>query len=229
MLQLIDIFKEISSQKSVRLAVLQSCQSSMFSHGMDPEYLVDQNLEGRKELFMTLMDLLLAADGLEIPLVADVNGPALAGGAVLALLGDYTIANDDHAKICFSEVKVGLPVPAPIFSLVRRRCHDAMTKDLLLLGRNVRGSELVQSGMVKSLYHSEKDRLGLLSDFVSKISRLDRAVVAQTLAFSKSGMSDIVESFRNSADKSFVPFLTEDYLLKGLKAIMSGERPKFAG
>ncbi len=227
MTKLIDIFQGISQNKQVRVAFLQSSKPEVFSFGLDPAFMLEQDIEGRCQVFMTLMSLIQAADELEVPLITDINGAALAGGAVLALLGDFSIANDDHAKVCFSEVKVGLPVPPPIFELLRRRCSESLVREMLLTGRNMKGRDLEKNGIVSNLYHSDKDRDTCWNDLVGRLCRIDREVLSMTLKSSKVAMKPAVDYFLKNLNTDFVPFLSENYLVKGLKAVIKGESPQF--
>lgn len=52
------------------------------------------------------------------PVVAAVDGPAMAGGAILALCSDLRVVAPG-ARIGLTEVQVGVPFPAPIVELAR--------------------------------------------------------------------------------------------------------------
>ncbi|MFV1980197.1 MAG: enoyl-CoA hydratase/isomerase family protein [Rhodothermia bacterium] len=80
------------------------------------------------------------------PVVAKVNGHAIAGGCGLAVACDFAIVSS-KAKLGFSEVKIGF-VPAMVSHLLRRRVHDAALRDLLLTGRLVDASEAAEMGLV---------------------------------------------------------------------------------
>ncbi|HET6404034.1 MAG TPA: enoyl-CoA hydratase/isomerase family protein [Candidatus Thermoplasmatota archaeon] len=54
------------------------------------------------------------------PVVAAVDGPAMAGGAILALCADFRLVGP-NAKLAVTEVPVGIPFPAPVVELVRAR------------------------------------------------------------------------------------------------------------
>ena len=63
------------------------------------------------------------------PLVAAVNGHALAGGAILAMACDLRVMADGPFQIGVNEVRLGIPFPAAAFEIVRQlRGSDAVTR-----------------------------------------------------------------------------------------------------
>ncbi len=80
------------------------------------------------------------------PVIAKINGHAIAGGCGLAVACDIAIVSSS-AKLGFSEVKIGF-VPAIVSHLLRHRIHDAALRDLLLTGRLIDASEAAEMGLV---------------------------------------------------------------------------------
>jgi enoyl-CoA hydratase len=69
------------------------------------------------------------------PLVAAVNGHAIAGGAVLAASADFRAVADGSAKIGLTEILVGVPFPASALEIVRFSCAGPHLQELLYHGR----------------------------------------------------------------------------------------------
>ena len=80
------------------------------------------------------------------PVVAKVNGHAIAGGAGLAAVCDVSLVADG-AKIGFTETRIGF-VPAIVAVFVTRKLGEAAARDLLLRGRLVSADEAVAMGLV---------------------------------------------------------------------------------
>jgi len=81
-----------------------------------------------------------------LPIIAQVNGPAVGGGAGLAAVCDLSLVAED-ATIGFSEVRIGF-VPALVTVFVRRKLGETAARDLLLRGRLVDGTEAATLGLV---------------------------------------------------------------------------------
>jgi methylglutaconyl-CoA hydratase len=83
------------------------------------------------------------------PIIAAVNGPAIAGGMALATIPDFTIAVPE-AKFGYTEVRVGF-VPAIVASFLIRQVGELRTRELLLSGRIMKAHEALQLGLVTQI------------------------------------------------------------------------------
>lgn len=209
-----------------RVLLLVSGVSGQFSAGIDPKAVLTTDVAGRKRIFLALADLVEALWLGGIPVVADVSGPALAGGAVLATLADFAVIATQAGKISFSETKVGLPLPLFVQELVRSKINPASWNEVMLLGKNVDAKEAVRIGFANAAYDSGDEREELLDSLVGRITRLPPAVTAQTLKAGRASGRALLEDFRADL-AAFADFLTDEYLGRGLAAIVRGETPKF--
>ena len=80
------------------------------------------------------------------PVVAAVNGPAVAGGCGLAMSCDIVIASD-HATFGYPEVRRGLVAAMAMVSL-SRVVGQRVALDLLLTGRTVAANEALAIGLI---------------------------------------------------------------------------------
>jgi methylglutaconyl-CoA hydratase len=83
------------------------------------------------------------------PIIAAVNGPAIAGGMALATIPDFTLAAPE-AKFGYTEVRVGF-VPAIVASFLIRQVGELRTRELLLSGRVLKAHEAMQLGLVTQM------------------------------------------------------------------------------
>jgi methylglutaconyl-CoA hydratase len=88
------------------------------------------------------------------PLIAAVNGPAIAGGCGIATLADFTLAVPE-AKFGYTEVKIGF-IPGLVSVFLRRQIGEKRTRDLLLSGRFFNSAEALQFGLVTEIVPQEK-------------------------------------------------------------------------
>ena len=80
------------------------------------------------------------------PVVASVNGHAIAGGCGLAAACDFSLVAEG-AKLGFTEVRIGF-VPAIVAVVARRKLGDAALRDLMLTGRLITAPEAAACGLV---------------------------------------------------------------------------------
>ncbi len=100
------------------------------------------------------------------PMIAAVNGAAIAGGCGIATLCDFTLAVPE-ASFGYSEVRIGF-IPAIVSVFLRRQVGEKIARDLLLTGR-ILGAE-------------EAHRIGLVTEILPADRLLERArEIAETL------------------------------------------------
>jgi methylglutaconyl-CoA hydratase len=88
------------------------------------------------------------------PMIAAVNGHALAGGCGIATLCDFTLSVPE-AKFGYTEVKIGF-LPAIVSVFLSRQIGEKRCRDLLLTGRLVEASEAKELGLVNEIVSSER-------------------------------------------------------------------------
>ncbi len=86
-----------------------------------------------------------------LPLVAAVNGPALAGGFDLAVMCDIRIAAES-ARFAHPERLFGDVVYGPLHDIV----GGALARDLVLTGRSLEAHEALALGLVREVIADEK-------------------------------------------------------------------------
>jgi methylglutaconyl-CoA hydratase len=87
------------------------------------------------------------------PLIAAVNGAAIAGGCGIATLCDFTLAAAE-AQFGYSEVKIGF-IPAIVSVFLIRQIGEKRAQDLLLTGRLVSAQEALQIGLINEVVPAE--------------------------------------------------------------------------
>ena len=106
-----------------------------FSAGLDLKRLptLDKDeLLALLEQFSEVLQLLLR---FPCPVVAAVNGHAIAGGAVITLCCDVAIGAENDLKIGLSEVAVGMPLPSLVIELARNRLSPKKLTEAVLFGK----------------------------------------------------------------------------------------------
>jgi methylglutaconyl-CoA hydratase len=88
------------------------------------------------------------------PVIAAVNGPAIAGGMSLATIPDFTLATPE-SKFGLNEVRIGF-VPAIAASFLLRQVGEKRTRDLLLSGRLMKAQEALCMGLVNQVVPAEE-------------------------------------------------------------------------
>ena len=96
--------------------------------------------------------LFLQLFSLRVPVVAALNGPAIAGGAVLAFACDERVAPlEGRFEIGLNEVALGLPFPSAALEIARYSVDPLQHVDVLMKGKRFERAEALDRGLVDEL------------------------------------------------------------------------------
>ncbi|HKJ36373.1 MAG TPA: enoyl-CoA hydratase/isomerase family protein [Solirubrobacterales bacterium] len=127
-------------------AVVITGAGSAFCAGMDvTQFGGDRN--NRERLLESSLACMRSVGECPVPVLAAVNGPALAGGFVLALAADVRIA-EPAATFGFPELPRGIP---PSFAWARAALPAALATELCISGRVIDAESARADGVVSEL------------------------------------------------------------------------------
>jgi len=160
------------------------------------------------------------------PMIAAVNGHALAGGCGIATLCDFTLAVPE-AKFGYTEVKIGF-LPAIVSVFLTRQIGDKRARDLLLTGRLVEAKEAKELGLVTEIVPADKlmSRAGEIAEqlIAASPSSLMRAKRLLTSAAAASVDSDLERAVLENARIRCTPDFQE-----GLASFLEKRKPVWQG
>jgi enoyl-CoA hydratase len=112
-------------------AVVLTGRDGFFSAGLDLNLVPTLDEAAQLDMIMGVNRLVAAWYGVPRPVVAAVNGHAIAGGLVLALCADYRVASQ-QGKLGLTETRVGVPYPANALAVVTAELAPAVARRLVL-------------------------------------------------------------------------------------------------
>lgn len=121
---------------------------SMFSAGVDLFRVVDGGRAYVQEFLPALSELFVRLFVTGRPVVAAINGHAIAGGCILACACDYRVMREGKWRIGLPELHVGVPFPASAIELLRSVTDPARLQELILIGRTYDAREAAAFGLV---------------------------------------------------------------------------------
>ena len=153
--------------ESVRAAVLTGT-GAIFGAGVDLKRVLDGGAPYVAEFLPALEDALEAAFTVEKPLVAALNGHAIAGGYVLACACDRRILAAGSGRVGLPELHVGVPFPTLVMEILRACVAPPRLQELLLVG----GTQLPDAALAAGLVDEVVPADGLLDAAVATARRL---------------------------------------------------------
>jgi enoyl-CoA hydratase len=130
-------------------AVVLTGTGHIFSAGVDLKRIHEGGASYVSEFLPLLSDALLAVFGFPRPVVAALNGPAVAGGAVLAAACDHRVLGPGGIGV--TELLVGLPFPLAALEILRCAYGTAPLPALTYSGEVHRGEDALARGLADEL------------------------------------------------------------------------------
>ena len=211
-----------------RVAILTGAGKA-FCAGMDLEMLAaiaQQSAAENQEDSRRMAKMFRRIWSFPRPLIAAVNGAAVAGGCAIATLCDFTLAVPE-AKFGYTEVKIGF-LPAIVSVFLSRQVGEKRVRDLLLTGRIIEAAEAKEMGLVNEIVPAEKlfYRAKELADVLISASpeSLARTKRLMTSAAAASVDADLERAVLENARIRSTPDFKE-----GLASFLEKRKPAWQG
>lgn len=150
--------EHIADSPTVR-CVLITAEGEDFCAGADLEALsamADATPDQHRADAQALADVFVAIRNMPQPVVAGVQGHALAGGCGLANACDISLAHE-NARFGYPEVRVGF-VPAMVMAMLRRSAGEKRAFELVATGRLIDAHEAERIGLITRVVAAAKFR-----------------------------------------------------------------------
>jgi enoyl-CoA hydratase len=185
-----DLRRELADAREARAVVLASSQK-LFSGGWDLPTIVEFDRPRMEEFVSAYTDLIRYVFSHPAPVVAALNGHAIAGGLILAAAADERIAAEGKATFGLSEVNLGVPVPNALYEIFRYQLGDRAAERLAMTGENVSVERAVEIGLVDEVVPAEQ----LLARSVERAGELAGASGPGRAAMKRYSRADALEKF----------------------------------
>jgi len=136
---------------SSSVAVVLIGKGNMFSAGVDLLRMLDEGVEYLQTFLPALTTMYETVFFYPKPVVAAVNGHAIAGGCVLACAADHRLMARDAGRIGVTELLVGLPFPTIAMEIMRFTSVPQHWQALIYGGATCSPQEAINLGLVDKM------------------------------------------------------------------------------
>lgn len=179
-------------------AVVVTGTGKAFSAGVDLRRIVDGGPEYVAAFLPALSEMFRAAFELAKPVVAAVNGHAIAGGCVLAATADTVLMAEGNGRIGVPELRVGVAFPRVPLEVMRFAVGDVAARRLILGAQTHAPADARELGLVDEVVPADE----LPSRALAVARELLAAVPDDTFALTKTQLRrDTVERMDRYADE----------------------------
>jgi enoyl-CoA hydratase len=201
-------------------AVIVVGTGSIFSAGVDLVRISSDGAAYVRQFLPALHRLFDTAFNLPKPVVAAVNGHAMAGGCVLACCADVRVAARGNGRIGITEMLVGVPFPALAFEVMRYSAKAQYLPEMTLTGATYLADEAGERGLVDQVV----EPADLMDRALAEATRL-AALPATTFAATKAQMhqrvTDHMAQHGARIDARVEEIWTSDETLRNIRAFVA--------
>uniref|UniRef100_A0A0N5A574 Enoyl-CoA hydratase domain-containing protein 3, mitochondrial n=1 Tax=Parastrongyloides trichosuri TaxID=131310 RepID=A0A0N5A574_PARTI len=214
----------INKIKKIRSVIITG-NGPAFSAGHDlKELKASEGTDFHKKLFTRCTQLMKLIQSMEVPVIAEVNGAAVAAGLQLALSCDIVIASE-KAKFAVPGVKAGIFCHTPGIPLIRN-VPQKVAMGMLLTGRSLDAEQAYKAGMVTTVVPEDKLKFEALS-YAEDIKDLSKAVISMGKTFAQTQ----IELNQNDAYRYGEAVMVENLKLvdtqEGIDAFIGKRKPNY--
>jgi enoyl-CoA hydratase/carnithine racemase len=147
-------FERLDGDKETR-AVVVAAHGPVFSAGFDITWMAGRDAEAVSRGLASAESVYDAVEACSRPVIVAVQGPAMGGGLLLALVADYCLAADT-ATFGTPEVKIGIFPNLRLIPRLERLVGLRAAKQLVLGGEPAGAAEALSWGLVNRVLPSDR-------------------------------------------------------------------------
>jgi methylglutaconyl-CoA hydratase len=167
---LFKLLKSWQDREDIKVVLLKGA-GDVFCAGADLNYLQQLQKNTFEENLADsggLMELFKLIHRFPKPVIAEINGPALAGGCGLATVCDFSFATEE-STFGYTEVRIGF-IPAIVMIFLVRKIGEGKTRELLLSGNIISAESAKNYGLINKVVKKENLQ-NEVNEFISKLIR----------------------------------------------------------
>jgi enoyl-CoA hydratase len=166
-------------------------------------YLLELNRDEMTSFLKSLNAMIRRMTLFPKPMVAAINGHAVAGGLLMALTADYRIGATGAFSIGLSEVKLGIAAPASSIRMATRKLGHSLVHRLCVTGAAIRPEEALAEG-IWDLLAAPEDLIDCAVGKASEYARETGAGIGLNKRFLHTGVFDLPAEAARAEDEAWL-------------------------
>ncbi|MBM4451851.1 MAG: enoyl-CoA hydratase/isomerase family protein [Chloroflexi bacterium] len=226
LLEIQEVVKKVTSDKEVRVLVIDSACDRAFSAGIDVAYVKDISVWGGREIGKELHQTFGALRFLEKPIIAAIDGLCLGAGLELAVSCDILIATK-RSRFGLPNINVGIPAIVEA-AILPHALSILDVKELCFTGEFWDAARAERRGLLTRLVPNN----GLAAEVDSWVAKLSQksplALATQKDIINKWMTTDLETAIDFSINTVSLHWSTKDQR-EGMSAFLEKRKPEFKG
>ena len=216
-------FDEIEENYPNKPVILTS-MGNVFSAGLDLNHCYSVFRDGNKneirEWFENFRDSILRVFLFDRPIVAAINGHAIAGGLILAMCCDIRIAVSTNSKFGLNEVTVGFPLPNVFAEIIKYVIGSRRAEEAIFRGVLYDSEEALKLG----IFHDITDEKHLFDKAMSHATQISEDSMYAYMIAKKSLREEVIQKINTISenfDKNIPDMLSSRETLNSIENILN--------
>jgi enoyl-CoA hydratase len=217
---------DIMKDDSVYVVVITGAGDRAFSSGADINIMKDITAAKAREFSKTGQEIFDKVEKFDKPIIAAINGFALAGGLELAMACDLRIASE-NARLALTEINVGLTPGWGGTQRLPRYVGKAVAKELIFTGKMIDAKTAEHYGLVNAVVPLDqlKTAVTALAKELMKKPRVNIKLAKELI--NNSTETNLRTGMAHEAEAFGVVSTTEEFR-EGVKTYLETKKPKYA-
>jgi enoyl-CoA hydratase len=217
--QLAEVGQQVLENPKNRVLLLRGA-GEQFTAGSDLGEFHEMTLEEAENAFVSMEKAISTIEGLPLPTIGVINGPAMGAGLELALACDIRIGSE-KARLGIPVGKLGITLNNKFAKRIVDLVGPSVTKELVYLGRILKADEAYALGMLNYLVDEEE-----LDRYAFKMGKLVASMSPASLLAVKKSVNECINSAPVLWNGS-TPFVDEHDFPEGVAAFVEKRAPQF--
>lgn len=224
---------DILENKYPRRPVILTSLGNVFSAGLDINHCLSLFKNGDMEevriWYDHFRDSMLRVFRFRQPIIAAVNGHAIAGGLVLALCCDIRIGVNHSARFGLNEVKVGFPLPATLAEIIKNSIGVQNAEQMIFMSDLYNSDEAIEYG----IFHELAEPNSLMDHALGYGRELCDLYSIEAYIHAKKALRsevlDKIDRVSSKIDEDIVDILVSDTTIAALERVLNDLNKKSEG
>ncbi|MBM9500989.1 enoyl-CoA hydratase/isomerase family protein [Leptospira sp. 201903071] len=222
MQELGSILKEFTLDQDIRAGIITGPDGD-FCVGLDPDAILNSNEDEIGKIMAGVFEMFASLISFPKPLISEVGGNAVGGGAIIAYTCDYRYMVDGKGRIGFAEPLVGLPLSSSLVIRLRQTMLPSAAAEAALEGALYKPAEAVQNGLLTEVGASLEE---LRKKSLSKINVLNRVPASATQETKRSLNREAYEAAKAAPKQLANLFKEQPSMVKNLMEAMKANKER---
>lgn len=210
----------------VRAVILSSENEKFFSNGVDAATIMNAPAERLATEMGQIVHFFNYLMGFDKPLLAEVSGYAMGGGAVITMASDFRFMLEGKSRISFTEVMFGLPLPGVFIdklqiTVLPHRLHE------VIYGGLYKATEAQAIGLIDEVADSRAELRRLVLRRAEQILRVPSSAFSGTKRSLHRALLERQEGHMEDMARNFERPEIKRNLLEAMSALREKRRPQF--